>query len=901
MLYSLPADITKVISICLLAILFCPDSKAQDEREYLSLKLESMASDIPTDKVFLHTDRSLYQPGDKIYFQSYIADRFTRLFETASLSSYVLLTDQEGNMIDSSRFRIDYSLAPGWLTIPENCKPGWYCIKAFTSIMQNFEPTYAFNSWIRIDELIKEPVDIQFSFDKLQYNYSDTAEVVVNVFDFLGDPFGRIRFSYSLLVNDKITETFGSRTSSKGESTLRLYLPGSADSRKISLNIVLEDGIAESNTDIPLTDEAPDIAFLPEGGTFIPGYYQRVAFNAVRKNGEQLYLRGAIFDNTGRLIDSIRSGKSGPGLFSILPVKGHSYYAVFNELPGKEWDLPEISYNVPAIKVMQDENSLFAYVMGTPMDEEYYVVLSMNYNIVGISKVEDEDIVKINFITDSLLSGTARLTLFNSYMKPVVERCIIIRHKNLPSFTIDPNYKFYLTGQESELSIALTGPEGKNIDGIFSVAVIDSSSAMSPQLALKKIEDEFLLEKEIYDRIPDHLKKSGIIRLPKEELDLLMMTFGWVKYKWESQLSLRPGILTYFDLYRIDVSTILTSKKRKQKEREYVYVRPMEQAFLLDLKQADEDSYILDIANMDPLTRSIMVIPNIAYKRRVSKVTISSDYNNTFFSSLYSNSSPELIYRNRYNYILDTFNISLDSVRIIKGINVFAKRLPVQSFANQHEEHYQYASTRAVSGLAVEASMSFVDMLRKLTPKYMDTGEKTIRFRGPPESFEDPRPPPALFVLDGIPQGTSYEYLTSISPREVHSITVLLGSSGAFMYGQEARGGVVFIETKQNHIGDKYDLGTIERSIPGDILKKELLLFRKNAEFYSPPKEIMKNDPEYWIRPTLYWNPECFYDGKSPVKIKYFNHQKKGPVYIIVNGITSEGEPVSGVHKYKIR
>jgi hypothetical protein len=902
--YSKPGDTFKIICICLVAILFSLDCKSQDKMETISLNLESMASEIPNDKIFLHTDRSLYQPGDTIYFQGYIADRFTLRFETASLSSYVLLTDIDGNKIDSSRFRVDYSLAPGWLAIPEDCKPGWYCIKAFTSIMQNFDPAYAFSSWIRIDELIKNPVDIQFSFDKLQYSPSDTAEIVVSISDYLGDSFGRVRFSYSLLENGEIKETFGSRTSTNGEATLRLYLPDSTKSRKVCLNVVLEDGIAESNIDIPLVDEPPYIAFLPEGGTFIPGYSQKVTFNGVRKNGEQLFLRGAIFDNTGRVIDSIYSSKLGPGIFSIKPAIGHSYYAVFNELPGQKWNLPDIMTNVPALKLSQDENSLSAYVMGVPMDEEYYVALSMNYHIVGVSKVGGKNIVKISFITDSLPSGTARVTVFNSNLKPVAERCIQIRRKNFPSVSIDQNYKFYVTGQESELSIELADTEGEKLAGIFSVAVIDSSSALSPQIALKRIEDEFLLEKEIYDRIPDHLKNMAIIRLPKEELDLLMMTYGWIKYKWESRLSLTPRMLTFFDLYRIDVSTILTSKKRSQREREYVFVKDPAQSWFLDLEQADEFSYLLDIENIDPLTRSIMIIPNNAYKKRISKVTFSSDYNKSFFSSQFSNSSPQIIFRNRYNYILDTFNISLDSIRIIKGIDVFAKRKPVQPFTNQSEEHFKNVRTKTVTGVALETAMTFEDLLRRLNPYFLDVRTKKLSFKPSMRLVEDEKaddPVSALFVVDDVPQGQTYRNLMGLNPSDIHSVTALRGVQGTYIYGSEANGGVVFIETKLYHFGDKYDLATIENSIPGDTRNKELLLFRRDAEFYNPPEKIMESDPQYWIRPTLYWNNECFYDGKRPVKIKYFNHQKKGSVYIIVNGVTYEGLPISGVSKYMIR
>ena len=71
--------------------------------------------------------------------------------------------------IDSARFRINYSMAPGWMAVPQDCKPGWYRIKAFTSQMQNYDPAYAFSSWIRIDELIKENLVFNYRFNKKNY------------------------------------------------------------------------------------------------------------------------------------------------------------------------------------------------------------------------------------------------------------------------------------------------------------------------------------------------------------------------------------------------------------------------------------------------------------------------------------------------------------------------------------------------------------------------------------------------------------------------------------------------------------------------------------------------------------------------------------------------------------
>jgi hypothetical protein len=206
--------------------------------------------------------------------------------------------------------------------------------------------------------------------------------------------------------------------------------------------------------------------------------------------------------------------------------------------------------------------------------------------------------------------------------------------------------------------------------------------------------------------------------------------------------------------------------------------------------------------------------------------------------------------------------------------------------------------------VALETAMTFEDLLRRLNPYFLDVRTKKLSFKPSMRLVEDEKaddPVSALFVVDDVPQGQTYRNLMGLNPSDIHSVTALRGVQGTYIYGSEANGGVVFIETKLYHFGDKYDLATIENSIPGDTRNKELLLFRRDAEFYNPPEKIMESDPQYWIRPTLYWNNECFYDGKRPVKIKYFNHQKKGSVYIIVNGVTYEGLPISGVSKYMIR
>jgi len=108
--------------------------------------------DQQTEKIFLHLDRNLYQPGDTILFQAYIRNHQTGIFETKSISLFSLLLDQAHKMIDSARFRIINSTASGWLKIPNTIPFGNYTVIAFSSMQMNYDPEFVFSAPIRIGD-----------------------------------------------------------------------------------------------------------------------------------------------------------------------------------------------------------------------------------------------------------------------------------------------------------------------------------------------------------------------------------------------------------------------------------------------------------------------------------------------------------------------------------------------------------------------------------------------------------------------------------------------------------------------------------------------------------------------------------------------------------------------------
>jgi len=753
---------------------------------------------------------------------------------------------------------------------------------------------------VKVEDPARGRVAYEFQFDKTSYCSNDTVELSMHLKNSNGDVLKNTAFSYGKVINNKTESVYRAKTTREGKAMMRIYLPDSLDKKAVYLLISLDENLGEKSVEIPRHSERPVISFLPEGGYMVPGYKNRIAFNAFSQEGRQLYLRGVIRDGQGYIVDSLHSGDLGPGLAEFVPVAGEEYHAEFDVYPGKRFYLPKITDGQLSLRVNREEGCLSVDIMGNCYDETIYLALIKNYKILALAELDSGNKQKrVKFLTDSLLPGMARITLFDSILRPLVERCVFIPRDSALGFSAIPEFEYFLTAQEADLQVEITKDETSNVSGIFSLAIVDSSNALSPDLALRNIEDEFLFENDFYDRIPIHIRRQGLSSLDAGELDLILLTYGWSRYKEGNTKAKGQSGLVDYDNFNVLISYLrsFARKKNNNPGRKSVFIVAPGEQMIIDLVSSGNNSLVLKPDSLPLTVDRIMIIPDRSLANKI-EARFKPVVNHSYFKGIRKQEGQAGLYFSEIKKKTSDLIPDIDSIIYIKGIDVYASRTPVKKFVNEYEERYQGLSTRTIDGLAIETAMNFEDMLRRLNPMSLNAADKTIHFR--PTGRIGVAPPPALFVLDGIPQETNYNYLMDIKPESIHSVTALVGTSGFFIYGEDAIGGVVFIETKLNNQGSLASNNEVSSVRVGD-LGKIIQLYRSGREFYNPPKAVIENDPEYYIRPTLYWNPEVFYDGREPVKIKYFNHRKKGTVFIIANGVTVDGEPVYGVSKYQIK
>lgn len=853
-----------------------------------------------SDQVFVQTDRNMYAPDDTIYFQAYIRDRYTNRYESRSSSLYALLFDDKRAVTDSSRFKIINSGSSGWLAIPSDAKTGLYHLVAFTGQMQNFDPADAFQTDIFIKEKIYSPELIEAHFSKNNYVPGDTIVANVKISRVNGEPVRQQSFQYSLVTGNSSLNTAESHTNRKGESIIKFVVPDSLTNQprlQLVTNKTADKASQQKDFSIPFANRYFDLRFLPEGGTLIAGPEQRVGFNATDFKGEPVNITGLLKTSSGFVLDTIKSGDFGPGFFACKPESG-MYVELLNGAGiQNKWPLPEPSIKGKCLSVRPVDARSFAIEIQSTDYKEDTVVISgvVNGNQILSQEIRMDKRQRIIVQTDQLPSGISHITLFTKDWRPLAERLVFVNSDKHLRFNINPAHNVYETGKEAEVTVTVTDGNGQPVEGIFSMAVVDSISGYSPEIFTPGIEYTYNYNPVFPGDLPARVLITGLENLSDMDRDLILMVYGWSKYNWDfspkKEIINEPG---NYDLLRMK---ILYESKLNRSDRRLDLVS-LEGPSIMHLITNGTGEISLPLDSLPDITKSVTMMPDTRNKKRVRGAMLSIPYNEKYFKSNKLFLTQKFIDREIFEKTSYEKNISWgDSLIEIPSVSIKGHSETKKVYHDKYEEEYQYASVRSLDPIPLWSSFSLESAIRRLVEPYSIT-DKYIILR-PPFSMMGGGIP-AVFVLDGVklPLEAGWNWVETISPDDLSSLTILFGSRGTTKYGMEAAGGVIFVNTYARNPGlMDLRLKWLQQS-KNDKMLIPISLYRAEKEFYVPTKLEAENDPVIQQRSTILWKSDVYFNGKEPVKIKYSNLKRRDPVIITINGVSTNNLAGTGRGRY---
>ena len=304
-------------------------------------------------------------------------------------------------------------------------------------------------------------------------------------------------------------------------------------------DIRIYDKKEDSVLTITIVPRQTKVQFFPEGGDLVAGVEGMVAFKANDQFGLPVSIKGSVQDKSGKEVLTFASEHDGMGRFPVTPDKGDSLTAVWLDEKGIEHrtGLPAVKPVGVVIRAIPgNQKVLFSVARsseGGPDLKHLVIIGHMHQHLVYKAKINLEE----NFMsggtipTGQLPSGVLQLTVFTSEMLPVAERVIFV---NNHEFLFKPEMAMQAKSlvRRGKNSLIIDVPD--TLRSNLSLSVTDATAdGLLP--TDDNIVSRLLLTGELRGTIHNpYYYFANIADSLVGQLDLVMLTHGWRRFKWEA-------------------------------------------------------------------------------------------------------------------------------------------------------------------------------------------------------------------------------------------------------------------------------------------------------------------------------------------------------------------------------
>lgn len=635
------------------------------------------------------------------------------------------------------------------------------------------------------------------------------------------------------------------------------------------------------------------VQFFPEGGDLVDNISSRVGFKATDSQGEPFVIKGDIVDERGKKVTGFSSLHDGMGYFILQPSAAQKYKAIWKDKKGvqKETALPVAKKQGMVLSTFLTDNKL-NYTLTRPDTVDaifiaYYVVAQMHQRLVYSAKINmtRKTSVTAPIETDSLPNGVLQLTVFNAAQVPVAERVVFINHND---------YFFIADLHSGEKNLTKRGRNSLQIDvgdvSLSNLSVSVTDAALNPVTKNEEsIYSELLLSTDLKGSIynPAWYFSSETDSV-KQYLDLVMMTNGWRRFKWDDVLAGRwPVIKNVPENYLSINGKILGISKALLHDKQLTGI--------LKTKNGGTNIFSMPLSAQGDFLQDGLFFFDTAQlhyqlnndKDKTLTSSASFTFRNSFLKSPFSSSAllaalyaPEkadsaVLQKSTTMALLQRNQLENNKIKTLETVQVRSKQ---KSLKQKMDEEYTSGFFSGGDGYTftteddpfAKSAMSILSYLQGKVAglQISSAGEGSATWRGATPSF---------FLNE---MNTDIGNLQSINMNDVAMIKVFRPPFFGAMGG--GAGGAIAIYTKKGGSDNSNVKGLPLALING---------YSAIKEFYSPDYEKNPEPDVKDYRTTLYWNPNLYFDKNTRrATIPFFNSDNAKKIRITIEGINETGQ-----------
>jgi hypothetical protein len=796
------------------------------------------------EKVFLHIDREIYSPGEDLWYKAYLVEGKYKMLTSHSNNLHVDLISPDSKIIESQIVKLSRGLGNGDFKLPGKLSSGKYQIRAYTNYMRNFGEEMFFKKNFTV-----------INTDNPKSAIPDSAVYIKN---------------------------------------------------------------------------KPEISFFPEGGSMVDDVTSLVGFKAVNATGKGCEISGKVYTSTGDTIASFCSTFKGMGTFYLKPFPGEQYYSIIHDNKGDSAKtlIPKSLATGMVLHVSATDSGELDLVIRTnketlPLltDHDLSLTISVHNTILKtiffrVNSLNSHMTLK----TDEFPDGIVSLTIYDPEGNPYCERLAFIHNNDNEELTLKTDKPDYATRDSVSVIISLSGSAIRAQNAFLSLSAANEISAEGADLYPSNISSWFLLESDVRGDIetPSYYFDRSITGRLKN-LDILLLTQGWRDFKWkyeENYFQTENGFtisgrvrkkLVNEPLGNSTVTLGLFEGKRSE-----VYLLPVDSSGRFLIRGIDftgKTNLIASVTNDKDKLKGWLILDSINYipeevpnkNVNIGKVIIDRpvitdskafvETNN--FLKYSKNNNQRKIYR-----LSDTIDIGVVSIRPRPRIEPYTPKVQ-----NEINLRTLFADKEVLVTDELEIYNTLGQLLSiKLHIYYNDepmvsrvgssSGNAflTTQMPGRPSCNKMTNP---LTMLNGME--VKYDAIIFIPVSWVERIDVLCPIRGELEWGERGGNGVVSILLKDDFF--------MSSTIPTyHSVNKSITGYNEARIFYSPKHHSsLKNDIKPDLRTTLFWEPNIEIENNKNIILNYYNSDNSSTVKVTIEGITSDGIPITASTEYEVK
>ncbi|MDQ3047234.1 MAG: MG2 domain-containing protein, partial [Bacteroidota bacterium] len=509
----------------------------------LKNKLSTYHEQLPEDRIYVQFDKPFYEPGETIWFSTFVRDGLNMKPSQKSEIVHVEFLNPKGTVEKTLNIIAKNGVASGDFILDDEALGGMYKVRASTNWMKNEDPSNAFEKEFQVQDIVLPNLKMKLNFEKKAFGAGDEVIAKLELNTNENKPLSNYKVKFiANLEGEKIIEK-ADITDEEGIKFIKFHLPSKLASSDGLLNVMIDyNGSTESiSRSIPIILNKVKFTLFPEGGDLVAGLESNVAFRALNEFDKPADVEGIVINEDGTRITSFSSFHQGMGAFTFCP-KANSKYSVKITKPEGISEIFALPSALPRGYVMlvdNTKNSEVSLNINTTETEELSLVAQTRGKIYYSTLLDaKKGSNKITFPTASFPIGVSQITLFDSKGIPRAERLAFINKDKQLSISIDTEKEKYLPREKVKMTITVKDERGLPMPANLSMSVVNDQLIAFADDKSGNILSQLLLQQDLNVKVEEPSfyfdKKEDKSTLA---LDYLLMTSGWRRYTWEKLMT----------------------------------------------------------------------------------------------------------------------------------------------------------------------------------------------------------------------------------------------------------------------------------------------------------------------------------------------------------------------------